>query len=149
MNNNSNSNLIDAFLRRLGFLVNFVGLICLLLFGFYAIFRIPCNWKLRANATCERERQYFELVLYGCYSGAYSFVVTMLTFVSEDGFGLYWPTISGIWTSHGGIGQIGHSNTVIGDAFLSLVLCGLFLWRASTLGTSKIACDGSEIFFGK
>lgn len=139
----------DSLLRTLSFLFISAGLLAILLFGCYALYRIPCNWRLRRDATSEIERLYYELCLYGCYAGAYAFVVTIMTIVSEDGFGLYWPAISGKWTSHGGIGQICHSTAVICDAGLSLLLCGTLLWLASTLGRSAIACDGTEIFLEK
>ena len=139
----------DASLRRLNFLINLAGLIAILFFGCYALYRIPANWRLRRDATTELERLYFELVLYGCYAGGYTFLVTIMTIVSEDGFGLYWPAISGKWTSHGGIGQICHSTAVICDAGMSLILCGALFWLASTLGRSAIACDGTEIFLVK
>ena len=141
--------LFEAFLKRLNFLINLAGLLAILLFGCYALYRIPANRRLRRDATSELERLYFELVLHGCYAGGYAFLVTIMTIVNEDGFGLYWPAISGKWTSQGGIGQIYHSTALICDVGLSLMLCGVLLWLASTLGRSAIACDGTEIFLVK
>ena len=145
----SDHGFFDAFLSKLNFLINLAGLLAILFFGCYALYRIPANWRLRRDATSELERLYFELVLYGCYAGGYAFLVTIMTVINEDGFGLYWPALSGKWTAHGGIGQICHSNALIYDAGLCLMLCGLLLWFASTLGRSAIACDGTEIFLVK
>ena len=145
----TDSSIIDSFLRRIGFLLNLAGIISIVLLGLYAIYRIPITRKLRANAVCPRERMYFGLVLHGCYAGAYSFLITVLTMISIDDFGEYWPAISACWTSNGGIGEIGHSTAIVCDAIISLVACGLFMWRASSLGRSEIACDGTEIFLSR
>ncbi|GAA4030320.1 hypothetical protein [Actimicrobium antarcticum] len=138
---------LDRFFKRLGFLVNLAGLVCLVMIGLYTLYRIPFHWRRRRDATSEAERNYFECKLYACCLGGYAFVVSLMLLLAGDWFATYWPAICANWTDHGAIGQVGHHDAVAGDAGLALVGCALLYWVASTMGKTLIDCDGEEMFF--
>jgi len=141
----NDGNVIDTFLKRMGFLANLAGILTLVLFGVLALLRIQSNLKLARQATAEMEYRYFTCRLYACCAGGYAFLLLFALFCS-DWVATYWPTLCGSWTADGRIGQSDHLSAVLGDVVINLIACCLLHWLASTMGSSLIADDGTEIY---
>lgn len=145
---NGNESVIDAFLKRVGGIINLVGVLMIVFWGIHVTVRIPFYYKKREEARSVNDNlayMFFNGRMISCILAAYAFWVTVLS-ASSVTFSKWWPALCGFWTRSGELGGYDHQTAITGDCFIALVASVLLYWATTSVGSIKVRNGSTETF---